>query len=109
MLQTRIKLQLNTILFRKTLVKKDLAATAKDEDKPASTENITPSIPAELNGTKGEEDQKLQNNVPAQPSEVKGQDKDEEKDEEDVSSKSQIMTLFTGKLKRASSSLKSWR
>lgn len=33
MLQSRIKLQLNTMLFNKTLVKKDVAATGEDSEK----------------------------------------------------------------------------
>lgn len=37
-LQSRIKLQLNTMLFNKTLVKKDVAATGDDSDKAKKPE-----------------------------------------------------------------------
>ena len=67
-LQSRIKIQLNTMLFAKTLVRKDVAGGAPPT---ASTEAGVKSAPA-----------------------VK-KDEEEEEDEEDVTSKSQVMTLMT--------------
>lgn len=73
-LQVRLRVQLNSILFAKTLVRKDVASSAaskpKDDDAPA---NATP--------------------------EVDGEKKDEETE---FSSKAQIMTLMTTDVDRVS-------
>nr|XP_019043546.1 ATP-binding cassette transporter [Kwoniella bestiolae CBS 10118]OCF22476.1 ATP-binding cassette transporter [Kwoniella bestiolae CBS 10118] len=72
-LQARIKLQLNTLLFSKTLRKKDIAAAGDDK--------------AQVGDVKAEA---------AKDQKKKETDGTEEKeDEEAVSSKTQIMTLFT--------------
>ncbi|WVQ95827.1 hypothetical protein IAU59_002926 [Kwoniella sp. CBS 9459] len=68
-LQGKIKLQLNTMLFSKTLRKKDIAAAGEDKGDVKDKENTKDS---EGDDTK---------------------EKDEE--DEEVSSKTQIMTLFT--------------
>ena len=72
-LQVRIRVQLNTILFAKTLVRKDIAsssaASSTSDDKPKPT--VQASDDAE--STK----------------------KDEEEEEAEFSSKAQIMTLMT--------------
>lgn len=65
-LQTRIKLQLSMILFGKTLVKKDLASSAREEDKEKPEGESKDKVEAKANDDKSE-------------------------DEEDVSSKSQII------------------
>lgn len=65
-LQTRIKLQLSMILFGKTLVKKDLAGSARDEEKE-----------------KGKDQTEAEDN--------KAKDGESSKEDEDVSSKSQII------------------
>ncbi|KAK8849677.1 hypothetical protein IAR55_005012 [Kwoniella newhampshirensis] len=75
-LQGKIKLQLNTMLFNKTLRKKDIAAAGDDK--------------GSIGGVKEEaaKDKKRKDD--------KGDDKEEvEESDEAVSSKTQIMTLFT--------------
>ena len=66
-LQVRIKLQLNTILFQKTLVRKDIASTAADTPKAGGDDDSS------------------------------GEDEEDNggEDDEDVSSKAQVMTLMT--------------
>ncbi|WWD04597.1 hypothetical protein V865_002668 [Kwoniella europaea PYCC6329] len=72
-LQARIKLQLNTLLFSKTLRKKDIAAAGDDKGQVGDVK------------AEAAKDQKKK--------EAAGEDGAE--DEEAVSSKTQIMTLFT--------------
>ena len=66
-LQVRISLQLNTILFQKTLVRKDIASTAADTPKAGGDDDSS-----------GEDEEN-----------------DGGEDDEDVSSKAQVMTLMT--------------
>ncbi|KAH7906727.1 multidrug resistance-associated ABC transporter [Hygrophoropsis aurantiaca] len=73
-IQTRIRTQLNTILFAKTLVKKDIVSSST----AAGTEDTT---------AKGKTD---------------SDDKDKKNEENDFSSKAQIMTLMTTDLDRIS-------
>src|ERR1700678_4014584 len=73
-IQVRLKIQLNSVLFAKTLVRKDVASSAPP---PSSTVVKTPE-----NGKPGTE-------TP-------------EKDEDDFSSKAQIMTLMTTDVDRVS-------
>ncbi|EDR07940.1 multidrug resistance-associated ABC transporter [Laccaria bicolor S238N-H82] len=70
----RIKIQLNTILFAKTLVRKDVASSAPPPSSTASKDNASD---AATEGTKKD-------------------------DEDDFSSKSQIMTLMTTDVDRVS-------
>lgn len=79
LLQVRFRLQLNTILFSKTLRKKDIAAMGEDTGKS-------------VGGVKEEAEKKKQ----------RKKDGTEEEDDEGVSSKSQIMTLFTVDVDRVS-------
>lgn len=65
-LQSGIRLQLNTLLFAKTLAKKDIAASTEQKSKTS-----------------------------AEDKEKKEEEKDDDDDDEGVSSKTQIMTLFT--------------
>ncbi|KAK0203733.1 multidrug resistance-associated ABC transporter [Desarmillaria ectypa] len=74
-LQVRFKIQLNTILFAKTLVRKDVASSAPPTSKKTPTEN---------GSTKSD-----------------GSD-DKKDDEDDFSSKAQIMTLMTTDVDRLS-------
>lgn len=67
-LQVRFKIQLNSILFAKTLVRKDVASSAPSTSKKTPTEN---------GSTKS------------------GDSDDKKDDEDDFSSKAQIMTLMT--------------
>ena len=64
-LQVRISLQLNTILFQKTLVRKDIASSAAESPKADGDDGSS------------------------------GDDEDDDDDDEDVSSKAQVMTLMT--------------
>jgi hypothetical protein len=68
-LQVRLRNQLNTVLFAKTLVRKDVASSAPA---PTSTKD------------KGKDDTKA----------TPGSDVEEKDDEDDFSSKAQIMTLM---------------
>jgi hypothetical protein len=89
-LQNRIKLQLSTLLFSKTLVKKDLASSSKKTDK-AEEENKAVALELDAQGETargvGEEGENKdkETNIKA----AEGQEGEE--DEDDVSSKSQIM------------------
>jgi ABC-type multidrug transport system fused ATPase/permease subunit len=76
-LQAGIRLQLNTLLFAKTLAKKDIAAAAEMSKKMAEKDKDSKAIGSSKSNKKD------------------GDDKAEDEDEEGVSSKSQIMTLFT--------------
>lgn len=73
MLQSRIKIQLNTILFSKTLLRQDVAGGAPTKASLAAGES----------SKKGNKDE-----------EAKGQE-ESKADEEDISSKSQVMTLMS--------------
>lgn len=75
-IQVRIRIQLNSILFAKTLVRKDVASSA-----PPPTSNNTKDAAI------------------MQPGPVESPDK---KDEDDFSSKAQIMTLMTTDVDRVS-------
>ena len=72
-MQVRFKIQLNSVLFAKTLVRKDVASSAPP---PSSTTVKT-----------------IENGKP---------DTETEKDEDDFSSKAQIMTLMTTDVDRVS-------
>ncbi|KAJ7240591.1 multidrug resistance-associated ABC transporter [Mycena rebaudengoi] len=76
-LQVRLRNQLNTVLFAKTLVRKDVASSAPA---PTSTKD------------KGKDDTKA----------TPGSDVEEKDDEDDFSSKAQIMTLMTTDVDRVS-------
>lgn len=80
LLQVRFRLQLNTVLFSKTLRKKDIAAMGDDTGKS-------------VGGVKEEAEKKKQR---------KKEGKKDDDEEEGVSSKSQIMTLFTVDVDRVS-------
>lgn len=86
-LQTRIKLQLYTLLFSKTLVKKDLAA-APTAEKQGSGESVRAAIAREDIPGAENEGQDREGAI----EEIKTANKEPE--EEDVSSKAQVMTLF---------------
>lgn len=86
-LQSRIKLQLITLLFSKTLVKKDLASgpagASKQDDmtvQPATHGEDAPGVENEGQDREGAVEAKKTEN--------------KESEEEDVSSKAQVMTLF---------------
>ncbi|KAH8087167.1 multidrug resistance-associated ABC transporter [Cristinia sonorae] len=84
-MQVRLKVQLNTILFAKTLVRKDVASSGgggPSEGVPAAAAAATPA-PAVAPAS------------PTQPEEKKD-------DEDDFSSKAQIMTLMTTDVDRVS-------
>ena len=68
-LQVRMRLQLNTILFQKTLVRKDIASSS-------GSDSSTPGADAPDSGNTGTS-------------------KNEKDDEDDFSSKAQVMTLMT--------------
>ncbi|WWD20306.1 hypothetical protein CI109_104782 [Kwoniella shandongensis] len=74
-LQGRIKLQLNTMLFNKTLRKKDIAAAGDDK-------GLVGGVKEEAAKDKKKKEDKKDDTEP-------------EEDEEAVTSKTQIMTLFT--------------
>ena len=80
-LQVRIKLQLNTILFQKTLVRKDIASSNPDTPKASPGADADAAAPASSDDS------------PAQKDEPKKKDGGE--DEDDFSSKAQVMTLMT--------------
>lgn len=86
-LRVRLRIQLNSILFAKTLVRKDIAssaATASQEDvkKPATASDTPPT-----DGVQTEDD---------------NQKTPKTEDEEDFSTKAQIMTLMTTDVDRVS-------
>ncbi|KAJ9107494.1 hypothetical protein QFC21_000949 [Naganishia friedmannii] len=86
-LQSRIKLQLITLLFSKTLVKKDLASGPAGTSK-ASEDNLRPATHGiDAPGVENE-GQDREGEVEAKKAENK------ESEEDDVSSKAQVMTLF---------------
>lgn len=72
-IQVRLKIQLNSILFAKTLVRKDVASSAP----PPSSNTIKPAAESD-------------------------DSKDDTSDEDDFSSKAQIMTLMTTDVDRVS-------
>ena len=76
-LQVSFKVQLNSILYAKTLVRKDIA----------SSSGSGPDASAATNGAAADADSKS---------------KDEKSDEDDFSSKAQIMTLMTTDVDRVS-------
>ena len=78
-LQVRIKLQLNTILFQKTLVRKDIASSNPDTPKAAPGAEASPSPSGEDTDGSNKKDEK----------------KEDGDDEDDFSSKAQVMTLMT--------------
>ncbi|KII87771.1 hypothetical protein PLICRDRAFT_92667 [Plicaturopsis crispa FD-325 SS-3] len=78
-IQVRLRLQLNSILFAKTLVRKDVASSAAAP--AAKTDDGSPK--------------------PAEPVEV-GQKKDSDDDDAEFSSKAQVMTLMTTDVNRVS-------
>lgn len=82
--QVRLKVQLNSILFAKTLVRKDVASSAASTPKDANANAATTTTGA-TSATPGEDT-----------------DKDEKKDEGEFSSKAQIMTLMTTDVDRVS-------
>jgi ABC-type multidrug transport system fused ATPase/permease subunit len=86
-LQTRIKLQLYTLLFSKTLVKKDLAS-APAAEKKITEESLSLAVPGEDIPGAGNEGQDREGAIEERKAENK------EPEEEDVSSKAQVMTLF---------------
>ncbi|WVQ74986.1 hypothetical protein IAR50_004594 [Cryptococcus sp. DSM 104548] len=74
-LQGKIRLQLNTMLFKKTLLKKDVAGKGGDQ--------------GQVGGVDHEAAKDKQKNADGE------KDDEEDEDEEGVSSKTQIMSLFT--------------
>lgn len=80
-IQVRMRIQLNSVLFAKTLVRKDVASSSSSSSNPS-----TPAQP----GTP---------TTPTTPSDTVAEKKDEE---EDFSSKAQIMTLMTTDVDRVS-------
>lgn len=76
-----MRIQLNSVLFAKTLVRKDVASSSSSSSNPS-----TPAQP----GTP---------TTPTTPSDTVAEKKDEE---EDFSSKAQIMTLMTTDVDRVS-------
>ena len=76
-LQVRMRIQLNSILFAKTLVRKDVASSTASSETPAT------------DGENGE-------------AADKSKDEDKKGDEDDFSSKAQIMTLMTTDVDRVS-------
>lgn len=79
-LQVRIRIQLNSILFAKTLVRKDVASTSAP--KPSDGENGAQADASAATATDGETKKK--------------------DDEDEFSSKAQIMTLMTTDVDRVS-------
>ncbi|KAJ9112543.1 hypothetical protein QFC19_000558 [Naganishia cerealis] len=86
-LQSRIKLQLCTLLFSKTLVKKDLASGPAEKTK-TDNQNLQPATHGEDAPGVENEGQDREGAVEEKKAENK------ESEEEDVSSKAQVMTLF---------------
>ena len=76
-LQVRMRIQLNSILFAKTLVRKDVASSSASSETPAT------------DGENGE-------------AADKNKDEDKKGEEDDFSSKAQIMTLMTTDVDRVS-------
>ncbi|EIW78632.1 multidrug resistance-associated ABC transporter [Coniophora puteana RWD-64-598 SS2] len=84
----RIKAQLNTILFEKTLVRKDIVSSAGSSDSKEDSKDA-----------KGKKDSKDSKDKKAK----KNKDKDGDEDEEaEFSSKAQVMTLMTTDVDRVS-------
>ncbi|EIN08192.1 multidrug resistance-associated ABC transporter [Punctularia strigosozonata HHB-11173 SS5] len=83
--QVRLRIQLNTILFAKTLVRKDVASSAasssKDKDDKNGTSDTAASSPTSAEGESNKKD---------------------DDDESEFSSKAQVMTLMTTDVDRVS-------
>ena len=79
-LQCRMRIQLNSILFAKTLVRKDIASSNPDTPKAAPGADADAASPAPGDDS------------PTKADEPKKKDGD---DEDDFSSKAQVMTLMT--------------
>ncbi|THH26392.1 hypothetical protein EUX98_g7797 [Antrodiella citrinella] len=77
-LQVRMRVQLNSILFAKTLVRKDVASSAPPAETPEGQTAPTPATPVDADAPKKEES------------------------EDEFSSKAQIMTLMTTDVDRVS-------
>lgn len=86
-LQSRIKLQLCTLLFSKTLVKKDMAS-APAAASPSGAEDLRPATHGEDAPGVANVGQDREGAIEEKKAENK------ESEEEDVSSKAQVMTLF---------------
>jgi hypothetical protein len=91
-LQSRIKLQLNTILFSKTLVKKDLASVASKTTSLSAGETA-PALPfPDVGQETGKVDPETDGQVAVEQSvEKSGKTAKKVDDDEDVTSKTQIM------------------
>ncbi len=98
-LQSRIKLQLNTILFSKTLVKKDLASAAAKNTSLSAGESaaVTADLAVpDVGQTTGKKEPVASDEALMESEAVGGEKADmaddkKDEDDEDVTSKSQIM------------------
>jgi hypothetical protein len=86
--QVRLKVQLNSILFAKTLVRKDVASSAASAPKDTTASAPTTSTPA--NNTPADAEADADKPAPAEAAET------------EFSSKAQIMTLMTTDVDRIS-------
>lgn len=89
-LQVRIRVQLNTILFAKTLVRKDVASSSASSESSADSKDSTPA-PHHQQAASTDTDVS-----------ANGEGKKEKDDDGDFSSKAQIMTLMTTDVDRVS-------
>lgn len=89
-LQVRIRIQLNSILFAKTLKRKDVASSSTSTS--SDTENGTGTVANGANGANGV----------AAATNGTSEGEGESKKEDDFSSKAQIMTLMTTDVDRVS-------
>ena len=87
-IQVRLKVQLNSILFAKTLVRKDVASSAAASTAEDASKKDTANTADTANDAAG--------------GEGTGAEKKEEEEEGDFSSKAQIMTLMTTDVDRVS-------
>ena len=87
-IQVRLKVQLNSILFAKTLVRKDVASSAASTAEDASKKDTANTADTTNDAAGGEG--------------TGAEKKDEDEDEGDFSSKAQIMTLMTTDVDRVS-------
>lgn len=90
-----MKVQLNTLLFAKTLVRKNVAGSSAVDSKKASGTS-TPANVKPSNGT-GTDDGTVVNETTPTPAITKPSE-----DEEEFSSKAQVMTLMTTDVDRVS-------
>lgn len=105
-LQVRLRVQLNTMLFAKTLVRKDIASAAAPTTAPSSPASTSPNTPSTTSpSTPAPSSPAAAHSAPL-PGEGENlhveEAPPEKNEEEDFSTKAQIMTLMTTDVDRVS-------